>query len=115
MAAATYNLTGSASIERGACYSYNIDLNFSTGEFDLTNYAVSGFLWRKWDGIAGPTFTATFTGPTSGQVNLALSETQTASLSLDEYTQEVYVYPPNSGCPIRIIEGDVMTIGGGKL
>ena len=49
MAAGTYNLTGSNAIERGACYSYSVDLNTSTGEYSLSGYGVSGYLRRKWD------------------------------------------------------------------
>lgn len=110
--AGVYNLTGSAAIERGACYSYSIDITASSGEFDLTSYTSSGRLWRKWDGESGPNFTAEITAPTSGVINLSLTASQTASLSLDDYKQEIFVYPTGSGCPIRVIEGDVTVVGG---
>ncbi len=43
MAAGTYNLTGSNALERGACYSYSVDLSTSTGEYSLSGYSVSGY------------------------------------------------------------------------
>lgn len=113
MAAGTYNLTGSSAIERGACYSYSMDLSTSTGEYTLSGYSVSGFLRRKWDGSLGPYWEATVTSTGSGIVNMALTATQTSSLTLDDYEHEVYIYPPSSGCPVRVLVGDVTVEGGG--
>ena len=113
MAAGTYNLTGSYAIERGACYSYSMDLSTSTGEYTLSGYSVSGFLRRKWDGAVGPYWDATITSTGSGIVNMALTATQTSSLTLDDYQHEVYIYPPSSGCPVRVLVGDVTVEGGG--
>ena len=113
--AAIYNLTGSSAIERGACYSFSMDLSFSTGEFVLSGYAVSGFLRRKWDNSVGPDFNTTITSENSGIASLYLSEAQTSALTIDEYNHEVYLYPPLSGCPTRILEGDVEVKGGGAI
>jgi hypothetical protein len=44
---------------------------------------------------------------------MALTATQTSSLSLDSYEHEVYIYPPSSGCPVRVLQGDVTVEGGG--
>jgi hypothetical protein len=113
MAAGTYNLTGSNAIERGACYSYSVDLSTSTGEYPLSGYSVSGYLRRKWDGAFGPNWTATILSTGSGIINLELDGSQTSQLSYDAYQQEVFIYPPNNGCPIRIIKGDVDVQAGG--
>lgn len=113
MAAGTYNLTGSNAIERGACYSYSVDLSTSTGEYPLSGYGVSGYLRRKWDGAFGPNWTATILSTGSGIINLELDGSQTSQLSYDAYQQEVFIYPPNNGCPIRIIKGDVDVQAGG--
>lgn len=113
MAAGTYNLTGSNAIERGACYSYSIDLATSTGEYTLSGYSVSGYLRRKWDGSFGPDWTATILSTGSGIINLELTAAETSSLSRDSYEQEVFIYPPDGGCPVRIIAGDVEVEGGG--
>lgn len=113
MAAGTYNLTGSNAIERGACYSYSVDLSTSTGEYPLSGYGVSGYLRRKWDGAFGPNWTATILSTGSGIVNLELDGSQTSQLSYDTYQQEIFIYPPNNGCPIRIIKGDVDVQAGG--
>jgi hypothetical protein len=113
MAAGTYNLTGSNAIERGACYAYSVDLSTSTGEYPLSGYSVSGYLRRKWDGAFGPNWTATILSTGSGIINLELDGSQTSQLSYDAYQQEVFIYPPNNGCPIRIIKGDVDVQAGG--
>jgi hypothetical protein len=113
MAAGTYNLTGSNAIERGACYSYSVDLNTSTGEYSLSGYGVSGYLRRKWDGSFGPNWTATILSTGSGVINLELDGGQTSQLSYDTYEQEIFIYPPSSGCPVRIIKGDVDVQGRG--
>jgi hypothetical protein len=113
MAAGTYNLTGSNAIQRGACYSYSIDLSTSSGEYTLSGYAVSGYLRRKWDGTFGPDWTATILDTGSGIINMTLTASDTSLLSYDAYEQEVFIYPPSSGCPVRIIQGDVDVEGGG--
>jgi hypothetical protein len=113
MAAGTYNLTGSNAIERGACYSYSIDLSTTTGEYTLSGYAVSGYLRRKWDGSFGPDWTSSILSTGSGIITLSLDAAKTSELSYDSYEQEIFIYPPNSGCPVRIIKGDVDIQGGG--
>ena len=113
MAAGTYNLTGSNAIQRGACYSYSIDLSTPTGEYSLSGYLVSGYLRRKWDGSFGPNWDATIIDTGSGTINMALTAEKTSQLSYDPYEQEVFIYPPESGCPVRIIQGDVDVEGGG--
>jgi hypothetical protein len=113
MAAGTYNLTGSNAIERGACYAYSIDLSTSSGEYNLSGYGVSGYLRRKWDGSFGPNWTASILNTGSGIINLELDGARTSQLSYDAYEQEIFIYPPNNGCPVRIIKGNVDVQGGG--
>ncbi len=110
--AGAYHLTGSRAIERGACYSYSMDLASSTGEYSLAGYTVTGYLRRKWDGQIGPYWTPTITSEASGIVNLELSASETAELSRDFYQQEIFIYP-SGGCPIRVLYGDVDVEGGG--
>lgn len=111
MAAATYNLTGSYAIERGACYSYTFDLATSSGEYPVSGYSFSGVLRRSWDGQLGPYFTSEILSATSGIVSMSLSASQTLGLSNDGYSHEVYGYP-SSGCSLRILEGSVEVAGG---
>jgi hypothetical protein len=113
MAAGTYNLTGSNAIERGACYAYSIDLSTSSGEYNLSGYRASGYLRRKWDGSFGPNWTASILNTGSGIINLELDGARTSQLSYDAYEQEIFIYPPNNGCPVRIIKGNVDVQGGG--
>ena len=111
MAAATYNLTGSSSIERGSCYSYTFDLGTSSGEYPISGYSFSGVLRRSWDGQLGPYFSSEILSAASGIVNMRLTASQTSDLTSDVYRHEVYGYP-SSGCPLRILEGSVEIRGG---
>lgn len=111
MAAATYNLTGSYSIERGACYSYTFDLGTSSGEFPVSGYSFSGIMRRSWDGQLGPFFSSEILLAASGIVNMSLTASETSSLTLDDYKHEVFAYPA-TGCPLRILEGTVEVRGG---
>jgi len=113
MGATVYNLTGSSAIDRGACYSYSIDLNTSSGEYPLSGYSASGYLRRKWDGSFGPNFLTNILSTGSGILSVALTAAQTSSLSKDTYQQEVFIYPPNGGCPVMLLYGDVEIVGGG--
>jgi hypothetical protein len=113
MGATVYNLTGSSAIDRGACYSYSIDLSTSSGEYTLSGYSASGYLRRKWDGTFGPNLSTNILSTGSGILNVSLTAAQTSSLSKDYYEQEIFIYPPNNGCPIMLLYGDVDVIGGG--
>jgi hypothetical protein len=109
---AIYNLTGSSAIERGACVAFSFDLNTSSGEFGLSGYSVSGFIRRKWDKNLEAMWTSEILSTGSGLVNMTLSSAQSAALSLAPLEQEIFIYPPASGCPLRIIEGDIDVRGG---
>ena len=112
MAAATYNLTGQYAIERGACYSYTFDLGTSSGEYPITGYTFTGVMRRSWDGQIAPYFSGEILSATSGIVNMSLTASQTSLLTLDSYSHEVYGYPP-TGCPVRLLNGNVEVLGGG--
>lgn len=110
--ASIYSLTGSSAIERGACVSFSFDLDTSSGEFSLSGYSVSGIVRRKWDKNLETTWTTEILSTGSGLVNMTLTAAQTSALSLAPLEHEIFIYPPASGCPIRIIEGDIDVKGG---
>lgn len=109
---ATYSLTGSSAIERGACSTFSFNLDSSSGEYPISGYLVSGFIRRKWDKNLETTWNAEILSTGSGLVNMTLTATQTAALSLAPLEHEIFIYPPASGCPLRIIEGDIDVKGG---
>lgn len=109
--AGLYNITGSSAIERGACYSFVADINSSTGEYPLSGYLVSGYINRKWDKFIESNWTAEILSAASGIVQFSLTAEQTSQLSLSPLEYEAYLYPP-TGCPTRILYGDITTIGG---
>lgn len=110
--ASEYNLTGSSAIERGACATFSFNLDTSSGDFSLSGYSVSGWIRRKWDRNIETTWTSEILSTGSGLVNMTLSAAQTAALSLAPLEHEIYIYPPASGCPLRIIEGEIEVRGG---
>ena len=112
MSAALYSLTGSSAIEGGACTSFSFDLDTSSGQFSLSGYLVSGFIRRKWDKNPEINWTTEILSTGSGLVNMTMTSEQTATLSLAPLEHEIFIYPPASGCPIRIIEGDIDVKGG---
>lgn len=109
---ATYSLTGSSAIERGACSTFSFNLDSSSGEYPISGYLISGFIRRKWDKNLETTWNAEILSTGSGLVNMTLTATQTAALSLAPLEHEIFIYPPASGCPLRIIEGDIDVKGG---
>lgn len=115
MAAGIFNLTGSYAIERGACYSFTADFDQSTGEYNITDYLISGFTYRKWDDKPGPNFTCTALTPSSGIVEYSYTASQTQEFSLDAYRHESFFYPPSGGCPVRVLQGDIEINGGGII
>ena len=109
--AGLYNITGSSAIERGACYSFVADINSSTGEYSLSGYSVSGYINRKWDKTIESNWTTEILSAASGTIKFSLTADETQSLSLSPLEYEAYLYPP-TGCSVRILYGDITTIGG---
>ena len=110
--ASSYNLTGSSAIERGACSSFSFNLDTSSGEFPISGYLVSGFIRRQWDKNLETTWNSEILSTGSGLVNMTLTTDQTSRLSLAPLEHEIFIYPPMSGCPLRIIDGEIEVKGG---
>ena len=112
MAAGLYSLTGASAIERGANYSFTIDINSPTGDYPISGYGVSGFITRKWDNSPETNWFAEILSPASGVIQLSLTPDQTSGLSLAPLQYETYLYPPSGGSIVRILYGDIMVLGG---
>lgn len=112
MAAGNYSLTGSYAIERGACYSFTFDVNTSSGEYPISGYSVSGYIYRKWDKNLETYWTSNIASEASGIVSMSLNSDETSSLSYDMLEHEIFLVPPSGGCPVRILYGDIDVIGG---
>lgn len=111
--AGIYSLTGTSAIERGACYSFTADIGTSSGEYPITDYTFYGPIRRKWDNNLEAVWSYELLTPASGIVKFSLTAAQTSGLSAASLEHEIYARPPNSGCPLRIIVGDVDVQGGG--
>lgn len=113
MAAGLYSLTGSNYIERGADYSFSLDINTSSGEYSLSGKLVSGMIYRSWDRSLEAYWNTTILSAVSGTVQFDLSGVQTANLSLAPMYHEIFVYDTGAQTATKVIYGDVMVFGGG--
>lgn len=113
MAAGLYSLTGSNFIERGADYSFTLDLNTSSGEYPLSGKLVSGMIYRSWDRSLETYWNTTVLSEASGTVRFHLSGSQTSALSLAPMFQEIFVYDTGLNTSTKVLYGDVMIYGGG--
>lgn len=113
MAAGTYNLTGSSAIERGADYSFTLDLNTSSGEYSLSGKLVSGYIYRSWDRSLEVNWNTAVLSLASGTMQFSLSGSQTSNLSLAPMFHEIFVYDTGSNTSTKVLNGDVMVVGGG--
>lgn len=113
MAAGIYSLTGSRVIERGADYSFTMDVNTSTGEYPLSGKLVSGYIYRNWDRNFEKNWNAEILSEASGIVQFSLSGSQTAQLSLDPMFHEIFIFDTSSNTATKVLEGEIMVVGGG--
>lgn len=113
MAAGIYSLTGSRVIERGADYSFTMDVNTSTGEYPLSGKLVSGYIYRNWDRSLEKNWTAEILSEASGIVQFSLLGSQTSQLSLDPMFHEIFIFDTGNSTATKVLEGEIMVVGGG--
>ncbi len=113
MAAGIYSLTGSRVIERGADYSFTMDVNTSTGEYPLSGKLVSGYIYRAWDRLLEKNWNTEVLSQASGIVQFSLSGSQTAQLSLAPLFHEIFIFDTGNNTATKVLEGEIMVVGGG--
>ena len=92
--------------------SFTLDSANTNSPFDLTGYTVESQM-RKWSGSSTATsFTSTIASPpTSGEILLRLTSTQTTSLKPGRYVYDVII-TDTSGVKSRVIEGMILVTEG---
>ena len=104
--AGTFNIT----IEKRATFSFDSTFTATDGNgLDLTGASLSGEIRRNFDGALEATFTITILNASSGIVNISLSKAQTAALSDNACTYDIFA-DHNDGTTVKLLTGSVTTI-----
>lgn len=96
---------------QGASFSVNIKVFGYDGlPFDLTGWSFSGWFSKSFFGTASPIHPisiSVFNGPTSGQLNLYISNADTLILPPGNYVYNVDIFQ-NSSTQFRVLEGIIV-------
>lgn len=94
-------------IQQGSSFRYNITLTATSGEaYDLSGHNIGAQIKKNY---ASSTVSATFTGTTTsnvGEIQLSLTDEQTASLKAGRYVFDVLIENPATE-KYRVVEGIV--------
>ena len=94
-------------IDQGSTYSSTINVkNVDTTPFNLTGYSARGQIRRSYNSLTSTSFATNINVPTSGNVNISLTATQTRAMKPGRYVYDVEVYNAG-GHVLRIAEGQV--------
>lgn len=107
-----YNIgysTDAPPIKQGATFTLNASLTSTSSTatpFNLTGYAVRGKVRQRYSSTAIISFTATILSATGGTLRLALTASQTATLSEGQYVYDAEVYTTAATPTVyRFLEG----------
>lgn len=107
MAAGTYNIT----IERRASFSFSATITNSDGSpYDLTDRTLRGQIRRNWDNGLQANLTVVEADSANGIVNVSLTKEQTASLTLDDSTYDIFADDDSTGASKKILIGSVTIV-----
>lgn len=97
-------------IDQGTTFTITISVTDDTGSArNLTGYTGRAQLRRSYYTNTNTAFTVSIDNPTGGEVNLALSNTQTSALKAGRYVYDVELTGPSPGYSVeRIVEGIVV-------
>lgn len=102
--ASVYNLA----VDQGADFSTTIQANDDEGEArDLTGLTGRGQLRRSYFSSSNVQFTISIPTPSSGEINIELSNAQTANLKYGRYVYDIELANTAAGTVERILEGIV--------
>ena len=94
-------------IDQGSDYFTAIDVAGVNGTaFDLTGYTAYASVRKSYTSLTSTPFTVAIPQPTSGAINLSLTNSQTASLEPGWYVYDVTIVS-NSGSITRVLEGQI--------
>jgi hypothetical protein len=94
-------------IDQGSTFSSTINVKGDTGApFVLTGYSARGQIRKSYSSVNAVALTTSITIPTSGNVGISLTATQTRAMKSGRYVYDVEIYNA-SGHVLRIAEGQV--------
>lgn len=102
--ATVYNLA----VDQGADFSTTIQANDDTGSArDLTGLTGRGQLRRSYYSSSNVQFTVSIPTPSSGEISISLTNSQTANLKYGRYVYDIELANTAGGTVERILEGIV--------
>ena len=99
-------------IDQGASFSSDVTVTNSAGDVvDLTGYTTTAKMAKSYGASSSVTITSALASdPTTGVVELTLTDTQTAALDApSRYVYDVYITQTSTSTVTRVIEG-VITV-----
>ena len=106
MAAGTFNIT----IEKRATFSFETTFTQADGSaLDLTDRTLIGEIRRYFDNGLEASFTITKTNATGGIATISLTKTQTASLSENECTYDIFA-DHTDGTTLKLLTGSATIV-----
>lgn len=94
------------SIDQGSTFSSTVTVESSDGlTYNLTGYTARGQIRKTYSSSTYVAFSASIPSPTSGEINLSLTATQTAALKPGRYQFDVEIV--QNTVVQRVIEGQI--------
>lgn len=94
------------SIDQGASFASTVTVEGPNGLlFDLTGYSARGQIRKSYNSTAAVNFTAGIVSPATGEINISLSASTTATLKAGRYQFDIEIV--NGTVVQRVIEGQV--------
>lgn len=95
-------------VDQSATFTAEVAVTDSTGAIlDLTGYTAEGQIRKTYTSSTAVAFTATIEAPSSGNVNIALSASQTGAMKPGRYVYDVEITNDGGTTVTRILEGQV--------
>tara|TARA_B110000908_G_scaffold40865_1_gene49563 strand:+ start:1425 stop:1757 length:333 start_codon:yes stop_codon:yes gene_type:complete len=92
-------------VDQGTDFETTIDIAGADGNpVDLTGYVIAGQVRKAYTSSTAHNFVASVTVPTSGTVNIQLTNASTSNMKAGRYVYDVEMTSP-SGVKTRVIEG----------
>ena len=107
MAAGIFNIT----IEKRATFSFETTFTQADNSaLDLTNRTLSGEIRRNFDNTLEATFTFVKTNAPGGVVTISLTKAQTALLTENACTYDVFADHTTDGTTLKLLTGSVTIV-----
>jgi hypothetical protein len=107
MAAGIYNIT----IEKRSSFSFSATIKESNGSpYDLSNRTLHGQIRRDWDNGLQADLNITETDAVNGVINVSLTKEQTAALTFDDSSYDIFADNDSTQESKKILVGSVKIV-----